>query len=140
METVQLDVVRALTGGTVAPEEPDSENDEGIGPELNPNDILAELPNPVDNTLTKYFVTVSRRTGLRRLHAHFKCPVRSQRCLDAFDVTSIDETSFDVICRICKRRLQIEEGKHDSDSSSSTGDSSSTESDRAPEPQEEALD
>ena len=104
METVQLDVVRALTGGTVAPEEPDSENDEGIGPELNPNDILAELPNPVDNTLTKYFVTVS------------------QRCLDAFDVTSIDETSFDVICRICKRRLQIEEGKHDSDSSSSTGD------------------
>ena len=74
----------------------------------------------------KYFITVSRRTGLRRLHAHFKCPVRSLRCLDSFDVAKVDESMFDVMCRICKRRLQVEEGLHESESSSTSGDSSST--------------
>ena len=100
------------------------------------NDLNKFHETPAPTCQPKYFVTVSRRTGLRRLHAHFKCPVRSLRCLDSFDVTSLDETTFDVMCRICRRRLLNEEGKQESESSSSSGDSSSTESDRPPEPQE----
>ncbi|CAL1139486.1 unnamed protein product [Cladocopium goreaui] len=75
----------------------------------------------------KYFVTVSRRTGVRRLHAYFKCPVRTQRCLETYDVERVDEETFDAMCAICKRRLKVDQGGADSDSSSTSGDSSSTE-------------
>ena len=75
----------------------------------------------------KYFVTVSRRTGVRRLHAYFKCPVRTQRCLETYDVERVDEETFDAMCAICKRRLKVDQGEAHSDSSSTSGDSSSTE-------------
>ena len=75
----------------------------------------------------KYFVTVSRRTGVRRLHAYFKCPVRTHRCLETYDVERLDEETFDAMCAICKRRLKVDQGGANSDSSSTSGDSSSTE-------------
>jgi hypothetical protein len=180
VETIQLDVMKALTTGSAEidetelldqvtqfaddhglighrirrrhtqqltrdmpvlhSEEPDTDPETENVDEHELGKAVEELDKPEGRVVSKYFVTVSRRTGLRRLHAHFKCPVRSQRCLDSFDVSSVDETTFDVMCRICKRRLQTDEGKHESESSSTSGESSSTESDRAPEPQEEALD
>ena len=103
-------------------------------------EVQKTFEQPVSTCQPKFFVTVSRRTGLRRLHAHFRCPVRALRCLDSFDVNSIDESTFDVMCRICKRRLMVEEGRQESESSSSTGDSSSTESEKAPEALEEQND
>ena len=179
VESIQLDVVKALTTGSAEIDETELldqvaqfADDHGLVghrirrrhtqqlardlPVLNSEDpdteaetdnfdvhevgnLVEEIDRQEDRVSSKYFVTVSRRTGLRRLHAHFKCPVRSQRCLDSFDVTSIDETTFDVMCRICKRRLQLDEGKLETDSSSTSGESSSTESEKAPEPQEEAL-
>ena len=69
------------------------------------------------------------------LISNVQCDPRDALIL--FDVSSIDETTFDVMCRICKRRLQADEGKLESESSSTSGESSSTESDKTPEPQEE---
>ena len=121
-------------------EDPDTEPETENVDELEIGKGVEEMEKQEERSSSKYFVTVSRRTGLRRLHAHFKCPVRSQRCLDSFDVTAIDEATFDVMCRICKKRLQLDEGRLESESSSTSGESSSTESEKAPEPQEEALD
>lgn len=180
VETIQLDVMRALTTGSAEidetelldevtqfaddhglighrirrrhtqqltrdlpvlhSEEPDTDHETEDLDEPELAKTVGELEKQDCGVASKFFITVSRRTGLRRLHAHFKCPVRSQRCLDSFDVSSIDETTFDVMCRICKRRLQADEGKLESESSSTSGESSSTESDKTPEPQEEALD
>ena len=75
----------------------------------------------------KFFVTVSRRTGVRRLHAYFKCPVRTQRCLETYDVERVDEETSDAMCAICKRRMKVDQGEANSESSSTSGDSSSTE-------------
>ena len=83
----------------------------------------------------KYFVTVSRRTGVRRLHAYFKCPVRTQRCLETYDVERVDEETFDAMCAICKRRLKVDQGEANSESSSTSGDSSSTEVGAEADPQ-----
>ena len=88
---------------------------------------LQNLETKTDANMSKFFITVSRRTGVRRLHAYFKCPVRTQRCLETYDVDKIDEESFDAMCAICKRRLKTEQGQAGSDSSSTSGDSSSTE-------------
>ena len=70
------------------------------------------------------------RTGLRRLHVYFKCPVRSERCLETYDGDKVDDETFDAMCAICKHRLKAEQGHADSESSSSidsSGDFSSTE-------------
>eukprot|EP00435_Cladocopium_sp_Y103_P038052 s612_g10.t1 len=169
VETIQMEVVNALTRGTAEVDETelleeitqfadahgvighrirrrhtqqlerqleplqvlehDSEDDQVLEIHENSNtDPVEQVETRPTDQGPKYFVTVSRRTGLRRLHAHFKCPVRSQRCLETFDLSTVDENSFDVMCRICKKRLQVDEGQQGSDSSSTSGDSSSTES------------
>lgn len=74
----------------------------------------------------KFFITVSQRSGLRRLHAHGKCPVQSERCLDTVDLDVVKEGTFDVICGICKKRIQIEVGCESDNESSSSGETAST--------------
>ena len=66
----------------------------------------------------KVFCDSSRRTELRRLHAYFKYPVRTQRCLERRNIW----------CNICHLQAPFEgrAGRSNSDSSTS-GDSSSTE-------------
>ena len=178
VETVQIDVVKALTLGNAVidetelldqisqfaedhnlvghrlrrrhtqnlvrelqsldPQEPDTDVEEEVTTDHAPiaHDLKAGLDLDSGKPAARYFVTVSRRTGLRRLHAHHKCPVRSQRCLETFDVSNIDESTFDVMCRICKGRMQMEEGQVQSESSSTSGDSSSTDSEAQQEPDE----
>lgn len=82
-------------------------------------------PDDPDEGMT-YFVTVSRRTGFRRLHVTGKCHVHAERCQQTESVESVTCTSFDAICRVCKRFLkeQVESGSESS--SSSDGSSSST--------------
>ena len=82
-------------------------------------------PDDPDEGMT-YFVTVSRRTGFRRLHVTGKCHVHAERCQQTESVESVTCTSFDAICRVCKRFLkeQVESGSDSS--SSSDGSSSST--------------
>ena len=74
----------------------------------------------------EYFVTVSRRTGFRRLHVSGRCHVHAEKCQQTESVENLTSTSFDAICRICKRFLkdQVETGSDSS--SSSDGSSSST--------------
>ena len=112
-------------------DEEDTDNEQKAD-EIWKADVETELSLEENTSQTsqsnRYFVTVSRRTGLRRLHAYHRCPVTTQRCLETFDVSSIDDSTFDAMCRICKRRLQADEGQLESEESSSSGDSSSTES------------
>ena len=75
---------------------------------------------------SKFFITVSQRSGLRRLHAHGKCPVQSERCLDTVELDVVKEGSFDVICGICRKRIQIEVGRESGGEPSSSGDTAST--------------
>lgn len=114
----------------VLPEEEESEAEEDVPPEGGSDAIVLEpRPEAAGNSdRAKFFVTVSRRGGIRRLHAHHRCPVKSERCLETYDLVDVDENSFDVMCRICKKRLQQDEGALKSDSSSTSGDSSSTDS------------
>ena len=55
-----------------------------------------------------------------------KCHVHAERCQQTESVESVTCTSFDAICRVCKRFLkeQVESGSDSS--SSSDGSSSST--------------
>ena len=101
--------------------EEDSEDDE---PAQQVNNSCAGEDMPPNET--DYFVTVSRRTGFRRLHVSGRCHVHAEKCQQTESVENLTCTSFDAICRICKRFLkdQVETGSDSS--SSSDGSSSST--------------
>ena len=87
--------------------------------------------------VTKYFITVSRRVGLRKLHLT-GCFVRPDRCLEVIYADHVNSEDFDSICKPCKRRMLTEGGK-DQAESSSTASSSSTESGQAREEEFEIL-
>eukprot|EP00435_Cladocopium_sp_Y103_P022461 s3398_g5.t1 len=84
---------------------------------------------------TKYFITVSRRTGMRRLHL-MGCFVRPDRCGEVIYLNEINHDDFDSICQACRKKMLLEAGKDSAELSSSTASSSSTESeaDSAEEP------
>ena len=75
---------------------------------------------------SKFFVTVSRRQGFRRLHLT-GCFVRPSRCLEVRMLDEVNQDDFDSICRACKLRMAAEAGKDATAESSSTATSSSTE-------------
>ena len=80
-----------------------------------------------EDVLTQsYVITISRRTGFRRLHVLGKCHVHAERCQQAEYVESLDGTAFDAICRVCKTFLRSQVNSEESTSSSSDGSSSST--------------
>ena len=74
-----------------------------------------------------YFVTVSRRTGFKRLHLVGGCHVHAEKCQQAFSVSALDGVVFDSACKICKRKLKHIVDESESEESSSDGSSSSTE-------------
>ena len=74
---------------------------------------------------TKYFVTVSRRAGLRRLHLT-GCFVRPDRCCEVIYLNEVKEEDFDAICQACRKRMLAESGKEMAELSSSTASSSTT--------------
>ena len=76
---------------------------------------------------SKYFITISRRTALRRLHLS-GCFVKPDRCCEVLFLDEIGNDDFDSICRPCKRKMMAECGKDDANESSATASSSSTES------------
>jgi hypothetical protein len=73
----------------------------------------------------KYFVTVSRRVGLRRLHLT-GCFVKPDRCCEVIYLDEVKEEDFDAICQACRRRMLAESGKEAAELSSSTASSSTT--------------
>eukprot|EP00435_Cladocopium_sp_Y103_P020863 s2122_g5.t1 len=76
---------------------------------------------------TKYFVTVSRRTALRRLHLS-GCFVRPDRCCEVIQLNEVKSDGFDAICQACRKKMTAECGRDPGDESSATASSSSTES------------
>lgn len=74
---------------------------------------------------SKYFVTVSRRTGHRRLHL-MGCFVKPSKCCEVRLCNSVTADDFDSICRACRKRMIAETGRDAPEESSSTASSSST--------------
>eukprot|EP00435_Cladocopium_sp_Y103_P019633 s6042_g4.t1 len=75
---------------------------------------------------SKYFITISRRTCLRRLHLN-GCFVKPDRCCEVLFTDSVSSDEFDTICQACKKKMLAECGRDDADlSGSSTASSSST--------------
>eukprot|EP00435_Cladocopium_sp_Y103_P043378 s1608_g12.t1 len=77
---------------------------------------------------TKYFITISRRTALRRLHLS-GCFVKPDRCGEVIHVNEVNQDDFDSICQACRKKMRSECGKDAGDQSSGTASSSSTASD-----------
>ena len=80
----------------------------------------------------KFFITVSRRAGHRRLHL-VGCFVKPSNCCEVRLCNTVTAEEFDSICRACKKRMLQEAGKDTPEESSSTASSSSTDGDDNPE-------
>eukprot|EP00435_Cladocopium_sp_Y103_P067642 s272_g30.t1 len=77
---------------------------------------------------TKYFITVSRRTALRRLHLS-GCFVKPDRCGEVIHVNEVNQDDFDSICQACRKKMRSDCGRDGGDQSSATASWSSTASD-----------
>ena len=86
-----------------------------------------------DQINAKYFITVTRRTGFRRLHL-LGCYVQPDNCREVIYTDDVVLDDFDTICKSCRKKMQSRE-KDDLVDSSSTASSSST----APSAQGEDL-
>ena len=73
----------------------------------------------------KYFITVSRRTCLRRLHLS-GCFVKPDRCCEVSYLDQVTADDFDSVCQACKKKMVAECGRENGDQSSSTASSTST--------------
>ena len=70
----------------------------------------------------KFFITVSRRAGHRRLHL-VGCFVKPSNCCEVRLCNTVTAEEFDSICRACKKRMLQESGKDTPGESSSTASS-----------------
>ena len=105
---------------TVELEETDLSEDEGPGE--------AEA---VQGSSTKYFISISRKAGYRRLHLNGPCHVKPHHCTKVEYVDRVVLEQIDSICRDCKHRMRDEQGmepsQDTSSESASTSDSDSVE-------------
>ena len=70
-----------------------------------------------------YFVSITRRSGFRRLHKTSGCGVNPENCYKVEWVWEVNEKTADAVCKVCLAKS----GKaKSSSSSSSSGSSSST--------------
>ena len=80
------------------------------------------LPTAEDNTQeAPYWVSVSRKTGFRRLHRTGGCSIHPEAVHRAEPIFSIDSQTADKKCQVCWRKEPTEK-----DSSTSSGSSSSS--------------
>ena len=101
---------------------------------------LAEAKSAAAAESFKYFITVSRRAGFKRLHL-VGCFVKPGNCCEVRMCNEVTADEFDSICRACKKRMLQEAGKDTPEESSSTASSSSTDgAESEKDPGEEALD
>ena len=85
-------------------------------------EVSADLDTEVEKG--KYWYSVSRRTGFRRLHLVNGCGVLPWTVHEAVFVSSVDEAGADAWCKTCRKRVSEVVAQE----SSSSGSSSSTES------------
>ena len=98
------------------------ESDDALAEKVAAQRLKESLVKPVE---TKYFITVSRRVGLRRLHLS-GCFVKADRCSEVIHLNEVNQDDFDAICQACRKKMLSECGKDASHLSSSTASSSST--------------
>ena len=79
-----------------------------------------------DASACPYWVSVSRRSQFRRLHAKDKCGVLPWTVFRAEGFQTVDEANADAWCKICWRKIS-HDGAEASREASSSGSSSSTE-------------
>ena len=126
----------AVLNGVVSWMDPDIDNEEidEAETEKDKKFVLAQDTEVMDDyeatlrgTHGKYFITVSRRTGFRRLHVTGACHVKAERCQQVVDVERLEGQNFDAICKFCKQNLKDStDDELEQSSSSSTGKSTST--------------
>ena len=87
--------------------------------------MLAAKEATASQHTAKYFVTISRRTAMRRLHMA-GCFVKPDRCCEVVFMDEVAPDSFESICQACKKRMMLECGKEAPELSTSTASSSST--------------
>lgn len=97
-------VKTSTQSGVVSMMDPDTENEEIDDQESAERQDEIEAEANVGHG--KYFITVSRRTGFRRLHVVGSCHVKAERCQQVVDVDSLEGQSFDAICKFCKKGLK----------------------------------
>ena len=93
-------------------------------------DEMKELESPC------YFLTVSRRTGFRRLHVVGACQIQRERCQETVNVDDMEKAEFNAVCKWCKKHLEKDKSSKttdSTDSSGSSGDSSSTDAETSEE-------
>ena len=97
----------------------------GPFPSADPDDLGEPPAEAVAEPHKKYFISISRKTGHRRLHLNGPCHVKPHHCtkITFSDAVTMDE--LDSICRDCKHRMRLEQGKNSSLDSSSESASSS---------------
>ena len=101
--------------------------------EIKVQSLATEASKRVQSDETyKFFITVSRRAGHRRLHL-VGCFVKPSNCCEVRLRNTVTAEEFDSICRACKKRMLQESGKDTPEESSSTASSSSTDGDNDPE-------
>ena len=84
-----------------------------------------ECPEVVPSKPSKYFISVSRKTGHRRLHINGPCHVKPYHCHTVRYVDRVDMQDLDSICRDCKHRLKADRGQQEGQASTSESASSS---------------
>lgn len=115
----------------------DPDDESNLELDLKAREIGGSLLEKTDDSSYKYFVTVSRRVGHRRLHLT-GCFVKPSNCCEVRLCNSITMEEFDSVCRACKKKMLVDNGKETADESSSTASSSSTNASANP-PEEEDM-
>ena len=123
--------LKARTTGVLS-QDADSVSDEELIPdeviEATKEVALGETVGDEDQHQGLYFVTISRRTGFRRLHLIGGCHVHAEKCQQTVILNSLDSSLFDAACKVCKSKLKDMASERENSSSSSDGSSSSTQS------------
>ena len=91
-----------------------------------PDSSAEDLEEAPVFSASKYFITTSSKTGLRRLHLNGPCHVKHYHCSSVVFVDQVNLEDIDSVCRDCKHRLRREAGQEAvEDSSSQSSESSS---------------
>ena len=88
-------------------------------------DEVPEPPAPA-GARGKYFITISGRNGLRRLHLDGACHVKAHKCQQVRFLDSAAEEGFDVVCIDCKRKMREAVGAPGPQEDSSASDASTS--------------
>ena len=84
-----------------------------------------DKPERESNTL-KYYVTISRRNGFRRLHMVGACPVQAWKCQEMEEIIDVKGAAYDAVCMNCKKKIEAMEGVENNEPETASDDDSSS--------------